>query len=801
MKKLLSIVMALTFVLTAFSGVVFASNEETNAITAYVTVSRHGEFVKTKTGDIAVMLPVKLTEKPEYTLEDLFSELHSLYYDGEEGYTSATGDYGAYITKLWGDDSGNFGYQINGGTESVMGLTHPVENGDVVDAVVYRNLYPDTENYTKFEAYSAETLINKDFEITLSQAGYDENWNTVFSPCEGATITVNGEKTELLTDTDGKTVLSFDNEGIYVVSACKEKTINENTENEKIVPAITAPVCVVTAEKAETVLVRNIADKYCGEKIATDENMVWLIADMAVYNSLYPELGKALPDSVKQTCLDKIIKTVDETSKASVLAKNIIALRALGYDAKNVVNENSAKIDVAEKLAKLIDSGDEEVINIYTLPYVMIALSQGENYATDEQKKKLFDAAVASKEKWQDDEWGTDAAAAMLLALAPYYDYETYSDVAAIIDETVKIILSTQSETGSIGNAASTGLAMVALSALGKDCEEAVCGENSIIDGLVSQAAESLDGFEPMENTYSTEQGFRGLLAWKLSETGDRMYDFSTYPANEAVATKKQTSGGFFSGGGGGGSKPSKKDEVKEDTEVAEEVKETEEIKEKPVEETAEKEPEILENKDPDVKILPVAYENKTFEDISSHENKNEIEALAKRGIINGKTEKSYDPDGKMTRAEFATIVVRGLGLESGEKTAFSDVKETDWFCEYINTAYNYGIIKGVSETEFNPGGVITRQEAAVMVMRASKLCGMNTEANETAVRDTIAVFSDYMQIKDWAKDAVAFCCENGIVDGDGIEILPLQNVSRAEVAEMVFAMLTKSGLLQEIDQ
>ena len=151
-----------------------------------------------------------------------------------------------------------------------------------------------------------------------------------------------------------------------------------------------------------------------------------------------------------------------------------------------------------------------------------------------------------------------------------------------------------------------------------------------------------------------------------------------------------------------------------------------------------------------------------------------------------------------MTRAEFAAIISRGLGLPEKDTSAFSDISKNDWFFNHISTAYAYGIIKGVSETEFNPNGVITRQEAAVMVARAAKLCGMNTEVSEDLARDTLAVFEDYIKIEGWAKTAMAFCYDNGILNDDTAEIVPNEKISRAEMAEMIYNMLKKARLLTE---
>ena len=777
MKKILSLILVLTMVLTAIP--VFG-DDIGNTITAYVTVSKYGEFVKDINSNQVVLIPVELSGGSEYTLEDLFVELHNTYYPG--GYASAESDFGAYITRFWGDESENFGYQVNGGVETVMGLNHQVEDKDYVDVTIYKNWYPDTESYTKFDQYKAEILTEETLDVTLSQAGYDADWNMVFSPCEDAIVTVNGVETETTTDTDGKATLTFDKAGTYVISATKDKVVNE-----KDVPAITSPICVVTVKDPDYITVmNNIVSKYCiSGRLINDVNMVWLVADMAVYNELYPDKN-SLTSVQKQACLDKIIAESISTAVPSVLAKNILALRALGYDARNVYSSSSVKYDIVAKLTNLVDGQDASVTNIYTLPYVILALRQGDGYATEEQMNYLIDFAISSKDSWQNDEWGTDAATAMLLALAPYY--YTNSDVKSVIDETVSMVTSVQDETGLIGNAASTGIAISAFSALGIDVQTITCQDKNLVDGLMTQATPELDGFQSMENSFSTEQGLRGLLAWQLyvNNSGHIMYDFLSYPMNTAYSTVRT----YSSSGGGGGGRVNKKEDSSEEGK--------EETEKEEIEEAIDDSKEIYVNKNADVNILPVASPGKTFGDIAEHKNRQEIEALAERNIINGKTENKYEPDSTMTRAEFATIITRGLGLPEKDVAVFEDVSISDWYYQYINIAYSYGIVKGVSETEFNPNGTITRQEAAVMISRAAKLCGMDIELNDEDVRNTNSAFTDYIQVADWADSSIAFCYSNGIISNENVEILPASKISRAEVAVMLYNMLGKAKLLQE---
>ena len=202
-----------------------------------------------------------------------------------------------------------------------------------------------------------------------------------------------------------------------------------------------------------------------------------------------------------------------------------------------------------------------------------------------------------------------------------------------------------------------------------------------------------------------------------------------------------------------------------------------------------------LSGKNADVKKMNVVNPGKTFADIARHNDKTAIEALASRGIINGKSENNFEPYSTMTRAEFATIIARGLGLPQKNSATFKDVAINDWFYDYVGTAYAYGIVKGVSENEFNPNGTITREEAAVMVARAAKLCGMDTDMDTLAIRDVLAQFFDYVSSADWSRNALAFCYNEKILDNSVMDIKPKEAVTRAEIASMLYNLLVCAKL------
>jgi hypothetical protein len=202
-----------------------------------------------------------------------------------------------------------------------------------------------------------------------------------------------------------------------------------------------------------------------------------------------------------------------------------------------------------------------------------------------------------------------------------------------------------------------------------------------------------------------------------------------------------------------------------------------------------------LPGKHHDVKHVPAAAP-KTFADISGHSSKAEIEALAARGIINGKDSTSFEPDATMTRAEFAAIVTRALGLSDMASGAFADVPAGAWYAGSVGSAHHYGIVNGVSASEFLPSGTITRQEAAVMAARAAKLAGLDTGLDATSIRDALAQFGDYTATADWAREPLAFCYGSGIMDSSEFYIRPGDAIKRCEIAEILYRTLEAAALL-----
>jgi len=184
--------------------------------------------------------------------------------------------------------------------------------------------------------------------------------------------------------------------------------------------------------------------------------------------------------------------------------------------------------------------------------------------------------------------------------------------------------------------------------------------------------------------------------------------------------------------------------------------------------------------------------ENKVaFSDVKdSFWAKKDIEALAAKGIIKGKGN-SFEPDAKITRAEFAALLVRAFKLDIGEvRNEFKDVEDSSWYAKEIAFAKKSGIVKGVSDDKFNPEGNISRQDMAVMVSRAMEKFKGYSNSGQNFV--FINRFDDKNNIADYAKQHAAFAVKYGIIKGvNDKKFAPDEYATRAQAAAMIYRLIS----------
>lgn len=174
---------------------------------------------------------------------------------------------------------------------------------------------------------------------------------------------------------------------------------------------------------------------------------------------------------------------------------------------------------------------------------------------------------------------------------------------------------------------------------------------------------------------------------------------------------------------------------------------------------------------------------NSAFWDILDHWAKDYIEQANKDGIVSGKGDGEFDPNGNVTREEFVTMLINVLGLETEEpEQIFDDVKSDAWYEKYINTAYKNGIVNGISENVFGISQNISRQDMCVMAFNAFAEYLSGDFADDR--------FSDDADLAEYARQAVYTLKNAGIVNGRGNNEFQAHGTATRAEATVIICLL-----------
>jgi pectate lyase len=210
---------------------------------------------------------------------------------------------------------------------------------------------------------------------------------------------------------------------------------------------------------------------------------------------------------------------------------------------------------------------------------------------------------------------------------------------------------------------------------------------------------------------------------------------------------------------------------------------------------------------------LYVAVEaRRSFDDLVGHWARAEVEGLAGRLYIDGVSPGRFSPDEDVTRAQFAAMLVRALGLAGGAST-FADVDPDAWYADAVAAAERFGLASGYGDGTFRPEEPVTREQMATMLDRAMKRTGyagaetaigrdMAAEGSSSGSGDLAALlhadeaamldgFADADAISEWARSPLAAMVAAGIAQGTPAGMLePERLASRAQAAAMLARLL-----------
>ncbi|MBQ8523335.1 MAG: S-layer homology domain-containing protein, partial [Clostridia bacterium] len=155
-------------------------------------------------------------------------------------------------------------------------------------------------------------------------------------------------------------------------------------------------------------------------------------------------------------------------------------------------------------------------------------------------------------------------------------------------------------------------------------------------------------------------------------------------------------------------------------------------------------------------------------------------------GLMNGTSADKFSPNESASRAMIVTVLYRMEGSPEVTSTVpFTDLK-ANWYKKAVIWAYENDIVKGMSETKFDPNGIITREQITTILYRYAEFKGYDISSTTS-----LESFPDYKSVSKWAKDAMSWANSCGLVEGvakgESVYLDPKGIASRAQVATILY--------------
>lgn len=428
-KRLLSLLLALTMVLSLATTGAWAADQDSIQVT--VTIANQGAIAVGKNNTLMARVPVTVTDRNgdgKFTYDEAMAAAHKAYYEkGEAGFAMK----GNSCEMLWGNETTSLGfYRNNTMTGYINGES--VEDNDDLTAFVYQDQKNWSDQYCFFDQTTVTVKSGESLTINLKGVGFDENWNTVSSPVKQAGLGVYYGGTfrtrNVSTDANGNGTISFYKAGTYVLSAKKDGAY--------LIP----PVCIVTVTgqappvsqtKEVTNAISTCVNGYQSikytkptyEETTCSFGSEWVM--LARLRALKGNEGwtrKSADISHYLTSVKAAMKSkkLSKDAKINDIERVIITLTALGYDASNFNGQNLT--------AWLYQNQKWDNYSPNLMIWSLIALDSG-NYTA---AKGYREGLIAQLVKYQHTSTGgfffstawpaddVDMTAMAMIALAPY---------------------------------------------------------------------------------------------------------------------------------------------------------------------------------------------------------------------------------------------------------------------------------------------------------------------------------------------------------------------------------------------
>lgn len=174
---------------------------------------------------------------------------------------------------------------------------------------------------------------------------------------------------------------------------------------------------------------------------------------------------------------------------------------------------------------------------------------------------------------------------------------------------------------------------------------------------------------------------------------------------------------------------------------------------------------------------------NLPFEDVNSadwfYDN---VRYVWEKGLMNGTTENSFEPNSEITHGMIVTILHRLAGKPEGEMAnSFRDVADDAYFADAIAWAAEQGVVTGYDALTFSLNDPITREQLAAILGRYAKISGIDVSVGENT---NILSYDDALTVSEYAMAAMQWACGSGIINGATVSTLePQGRATRVQAA------------------
>jgi formylglycine-generating enzyme required for sulfatase activity/chitodextrinase len=184
--------------------------------------------------------------------------------------------------------------------------------------------------------------------------------------------------------------------------------------------------------------------------------------------------------------------------------------------------------------------------------------------------------------------------------------------------------------------------------------------------------------------------------------------------------------------------------------------------------------------------ICTVVHAIKTEEtrganELKGHWAEETLTEWVRLGLLMGDNKGNYNPNSKITRAEFMALVNRVMKYtaKSDKVREFSDISPNKWYYDDASKALGAGYINGTTATTLSPEETITREQAITII---SRIKGIDQDG-DTSI---LSVAMDSAVIASWAKGPIAGAIREGLVTGSNGRINPKADTTRSEATVLL---------------